>query len=113
MSFKSNPAMTLLIIGVIVGSYLYIKRKKNSAGRPSTGLFRFGSGSTSATQTNELMLLLLANQLNQIDAKEEYLARKHLGRPPKREYEYENENENEAKLKSKEKAKELIQILED
>ena len=105
MSFKSNPTITLLIIGVIGGSYLYIKRKKNSDGSSSKGLFRFGNGSSQANQTNDLMLLLMFSQLNQIDAKEEFLARNHLGRPP--------HSENDDRIKSKEKVKELIRILED
>jgi hypothetical protein len=105
MSFKSNPTITLLILGVIVGSYLYIKRKKNSNGSSSTSLFRFGGVSSQANQKNDLMLLLMFNQLNQIDANEKYLSRNHLEHPSSRE--------NEEKRKSKEKAKELIRILED
>lgn len=98
MMIRSNPAMTLIIFAVIIGSYVYLKKRKK--GGVQKGLF--GSGRVSnRNEMNDLLLLLVLNQLGD-------------EQPPRDRYmTAEERSEKPAKRKYQEQADELLGILED
>ena len=64
MVYQTNPMGTLIIAGVILAGYVYIKSRKRGVPR-RTGLF-FGKGVRSMEESspvNEVMTMLLVQQL--------------------------------------------------
>ena len=64
MVYQTNPMGTLIIAGVILAGYVYIKSRKRGGPR-RTGLF-FGKGVRSMEESspvNEIMTMLLVQQL--------------------------------------------------
>lgn len=64
MVYQTNPMGTLIIAGVILAGYIYIKSRKRGGSR-RTGLF-FGKGVRSMEESspiNEVMTMLLVQQL--------------------------------------------------